>query len=194
MPDAVPRRNGEPDMPYFDLAGARRKSLPGLLIGTLVGWAIFFLIFGLFAAPAAAAKADRLGFAAQWLLLIALLIFGMTLIIAVARNFSPAIDPTLNQEPRCIDVSRRVLTNTVEQSLIFTLLALAIAAAAPAGQLGVLAALVVMFVASRIVFWLGYLAGPFYRSYGVMGMQINIVMAVWAVIAVLGYQPFWLTP
>jgi len=33
---------------------------------------------------------------------------------------------------------------------------LAIAAAAPAGQLGVLAALVVMSVASRIVFWLGY--------------------------------------
>ena len=53
-------------------------------------------------------------------------------------------------------------------------------------------ALVVMFVASRVVFWLGYLAGPFYRSYGVMGMQINIVMAVWAVMAVLGYQPFWL--
>ena len=43
-------------MPYFDLAAARRKSLPGLLIGTLAGWAIFFLIFGLFAAPAAAER------------------------------------------------------------------------------------------------------------------------------------------
>jgi uncharacterized MAPEG superfamily protein len=179
-------------MPYFDLAGARRKSVIGLVIGSLVGWAVFLLIFGLFAAPAAAGKADRLGFAAQWLLLVALLILGMTVIIAISRNFSPAIDPTLNQEPRCLDISRRVLTNTVEQGLIFALLALAVAAAAPAGSLGVLAALTVMFVASRIVFWIGYLAGPYYRSFGVMGMQINMVMAVWAVIAVLGYQPFWL--
>jgi uncharacterized MAPEG superfamily protein len=186
------RRSGDPEMPYFDLAGARRKSAIGLVIGTLVGWAVFFLIFALFAAPAAAGKADRLGFAAQWLLLVALLILGITLVIAFARNFSTAIDPTLNQEPRYIDISRRVLTNTVEQGLIFALLALAVAAAAPAGSLGVLAALTVMFVGSRIVFWIGYLAGPYYRSFGVMGMQINMVMAVWAVIAVLGYQPFWL--
>lgn len=181
-------------MPYFDLAAARRKSAIGLVIGSLAGWAIFFLIFGLFAAPAAAAKADRLGFAAQWLLLIALLILGMTMIIGLLRNFSPAIDPTLNQEPRHVDVSRRALTNTVEQSLIFALLAFAVSAAAPAGALGVLAALTVMFVVSRIVFWLGYLAGPYYRTYGVMTFQINLVMAVWAIIAVLGYQPFWLTP
>ena len=84
------------------------------------------------------------------------------------------------------------MPRTASPALIFALFAFAIAAAAPAGSLGVLAALVVMFVASRIVFWIGYLAGPFYRSYGVMGMQINIVMAVWAVIAVLGYQPLWL--
>ncbi|HEY4136765.1 MAG TPA: MAPEG family protein [Alphaproteobacteria bacterium] len=181
----------ESDYASFDFAAARRKSATAMVVGTAAGWLVFFLIFGLFAAPAAASKADRLGFAAQWLLPLGLLLLAMTLIVAILRNFSPAMDPTLNQDPRYVDVSRRVLTNTVEQGLIFALFALAIAAAAPAGQLGVLAALAVMFVASRIAFWLGYLAGPFYRSLGVMGMQINVVMAIWAVVSVLGYQSFW---
>lgn len=181
----------ERDAP-FDAASHRRRAAIGLVIGTIVGWAVFFLIFAIFAGPAAANKADRLGYVAQWLLPIALLIMLMVFFIAIARNFSPAMDPTLNVEPRYIDVSRRALTNTIEQSLIFALLAFAVAAAAPAGQLGVFAALVVMFVASRLVFWGGYLIGSPWRSLGVMTMQINIVMAVWAVIAVLGYQPFWL--
>lgn len=178
----------------FDVAAFRRKSATGLVIGTVVGWAVFFLIFALFAGPSAAAKADRLGFVAQWLLLVALLIMGMIFTVAIIRNFSAAMDPTLNQEPRYVDVSRRVLTNTIEQSLVFAILGFTVAAAAPAGQLGVFAALTVMFVASRLVFWAGYLIASPLRTLGVMTMQINIVMAVWAVIVVLGYQPFWLTP
>lgn len=176
----------------FDATSHRRRAAIGLVIGTAVGWLVFFLIFALFAGPAAAGKADRLGYVAQWLLPVALLIMLMVFAVAILRNFSPAMDPTLNAEPRYVDVSRRALTNTIEQSLIFALLAFVVAAAAPAGQLGVFAALVVMFVASRLVFWGGYLIGSPWRTLGVMTMQINIVMAVWAVIAVLGYQPFWL--
>jgi hypothetical protein len=176
----------------FDLARARRKAGAGVVAGTLVGVAVFFLIFGLFAGPVAATKADRLGYAAQWLLLIALLLLAMTFVVAVSRNFGPAMDPTLNAESRFTDISRRVLTNTVEQGLIFALLAFAVAAAAPAGQLGVLAALVVLFVGSRLLFWIGYLIDPLYRSFGgIVAMLANAFLALWAIIAVLGYQPFF---
>ena len=177
----------------FDAQAHRRRAAIGLVAGTAIGWFVFFLIFALFAGPAAASKADRLGYVAQWLLPVAILIMVQVFAVAIMRNFSPAMDPTTGVEPRYLDVSRRALTNTVEQSLIFALLAFAVAAAAPAGQLAVFAALTVMFVASRLVFWGGYLIGSPWRTLGVMTMQINIVMAVWAVIAVLGYQPFWLS-
>lgn len=174
----------------FDLARARRIAGTGVIAGTLAGVAVFFLIFGLFAGPAAASKADRLGYAAQWLLPLALLLLFMTFVVAVSRNFGPAMDPTLNAESRFTDISRRVLTNTVEQGLIFALLAFAVAAAAPAGQLGVLAALAVLFVGSRLVFWIGYLVDPLYRSFGsIVAMLANAVLALWAIVAVLGYQP-----
>ena len=84
----------------------------------------------------------------------------MTIAAALGRAFGPASDPTAGADSRYLDISRRVLTNTVEQSLVFALAALAMAAVTPAGQLGLLGALVIVFVFARVIFWLGYLRHP----------------------------------
>jgi uncharacterized MAPEG superfamily protein len=163
-----------------DLTRARRVSLVGALVGTLLGWLLFALIVGLFIGPLAATKADRLGYAATWLLPISILLFVMTLAVGAARFWSGGIDPTADADTRFIDISRRVLTNTVEQSLVFAFAALAMSVVTPAGQLGLLGALTILFVIARLLFWVGYLRSPFYRYAGfVLTAEINIVIIVW---------------
>ena len=81
------------------------------------------MIIGLFIGPRAAQTADRLAYAAAWMLPIAILLFLMTMAAAFGRGLSPASDPTAGADSRYVDISRRILTNTLEQSLVFALAA-----------------------------------------------------------------------
>lgn len=163
-----------------DQLHTRRTVVIGVLAGTVLGWLLFALLLGLVIGPTAAAKADRLAYAAAWLLPIAIVIFLMTVATGLGRFFSGPADPTLTADSRYVDISRRALTNTVEQSLIFALATLAMAALTPAGQLGLLGALVILFVIARIAFWIGYLIDPLYREAGMaLTFEINAVIIVW---------------
>ena len=166
-----------------DQLSDRRSVIIGVLAGTVLGWLLFALLLGLVIGPTAATKADRLGYAAAWLLPIALLIFLMTMATGLGRFFGGGADPTLNADSRYVDISRRVLTNTVEQSLIFAMAALAMAALTPAGQLGLLGSLVILFVIARLAFWVGYLLHPLYREVGMaVTFQINAVIIIWDIV------------
>lgn len=165
-----------------NLGGARRTSLVSALIGTVLGWLLFALLVGLIIGPRAAQTADRLAYAAAWLLPPALLLFVMTMAIGIARFRSDGIDPTAGADSRFITVSNRALANTVEQSLIFALGALAMAALTPAGQLGLLGALSLLFVLARVAFWVGYLRDPMWRYAGfALTAEINVVLLAWTV-------------
>lgn len=165
------------------LSGARRTALIGAAVGTVLGWLLFALIVGLFIGPRAAQTADRLAYAAAWMWPLAVVLLLMTLAAGLARGMGAAIDPTAQAEGRFLDISRRVLTNTVEQSLIFALGAFAMAAVTPAGQLGLLGALTILFVIARVAFWIGYLVDPLYRCAGfALTAEINIVVLVWTLV------------
>lgn len=162
---------------------ARRTVLISVVAGTVLGWLLFALLLGLVIGPRAAQTADRLSYAAAWLLPISLVLFLMTVATGLGRFFSNQADPTLAADSRYVDISRRVLTNTVEQSLIFALAALAMAALTPAGQLGLLGALVILFVIARLAFWIGYLRQPLYRYAGMaLTFEINAVIIVWDIV------------
>ncbi len=166
-----------------DSASARRTGLIWSAAGTVLGWLLFALIVGLFIGPRAAQTADRLAYAAAWMWPIAVLLFAMTVVAAVARGASAAMDPTAHAEGRFLDLSRRILTNTVEQSLVFALGAFAMAAVTPAGQLGLLGALTILFVIARVAFWIGYLVDPVYRYAGfALTAEINVVVLVWTLV------------
>lgn len=155
----------------------------GALAGSVLGWLLFALIFGLFIGPRAAQTADRLAYAAAWLLPIAILLFVMSMATGLGRAFTRSADPTVDADSRYVDISRRVLTNTVEQSLVFALAALAMAAVTPAGQLGLLGSLTILFVVARVLFWVGYLIHPFYRYAGfALTAEVNLVILVWSVV------------
>lgn len=170
----------------LDTPNIRRNVLISVLVVSVLGWLLFALLLGMIIGPRAAQTADRLAYAAAWMLPIAILLLVMTLATGLGRFFGGGADPTLNADSRYVDISRRSVTNTLEQSLIFALAALAMAAVTPAGQLGLLGSLVILFVIARLLFWFGYLRHPLYREAGmVLTYEINVVIIIWDIVHLL---------
>jgi hypothetical protein len=151
---------------------------------TLAMW----LLSTLFPAPGAVESlADRLGYAARWLAFAALPLFAMVAAVGNARFLGGAIDPTLGTADRKILVDGRVADNTTQQTLLFAAGLLGLAASLPPEWMGVIRAAAIVFVASRIAFWIGYRIHPLYRAFGFASTAyLNLgllVGAVWLAVA-----------
>lgn len=110
--------------------------------------------------------ADRLAYAARWLAFAALPLFAMLAAVGNARFLSKAIDPTRGAEDRATLVNGRVADNSTQQFLLFVAGSLALAASLKPEQMGVIRAAAIVFVAARLVFWVGYRIHPLYRAPG----------------------------
>jgi len=110
--------------------------------------------------------ADRLAYASRWLAFAALPLLAMVAAVGNARFLGKAIDPTLGAEDKTMIVDGRVADNTTQQFLLFTAGTLALAASLPPEGMGVIRAAAIVFVAARLVFWIGYRIHPLYRAPG----------------------------
>ena len=63
-------------------------------------------------------------------------------------------------------VNGRVADNTSQQFLLFIAGSLGLAASLDPQQMGVIRAAAIVFVAARLVFWIGYRIHPLYRAPG----------------------------
>ena len=139
--------------------------------GAATGIASMVVAMGLLSTqlpPPAGAEtvADRLAYAARWLAFAALPLLAMVAAVGNARFLGEAIDPTLGAEDKAMIVNGRVADNTTQQFLLFTAGLLGLAASLPPGQMGVIRAAAIVFVAARIAFWIGYRLHPLYRAPG----------------------------
>jgi uncharacterized MAPEG superfamily protein len=124
--------------------------------------------------------AERLAYAARWLAFAALPLFAMVAAVGNARFLGEAIDPTLGAENKAMVVNGRVADNTTQQFLLFAAGSLALAASLQPGQMGVVRAAAIVFVAARIVFWIGYRIHPLYRAPGFAGtayLNLGLLLA-----------------
>src|SRR5262245_44046392 len=106
-------------------------------------------------------------------------------VIAVGNNrfLSEAIDPTLGKESLTTLINGRVADNTLQQYVLFVAGTLALCPNLAPEQMRIVPAAVVVFVAARFAFWLGYRIAPLYRAFGMAAtMYLNI--------GLLGYA-FW---
>jgi hypothetical protein len=110
--------------------------------------------------------ADRLAYAARWLVVAILPLFAMLIAIGNARFFSEAIDPTLHKEDPAMVVNGRVADNTLQQFVVFAVGLLALSVSLPARSLCIIPAVTITFVIARLVFWIGYRIHPLYRAPG----------------------------
>jgi hypothetical protein len=167
------------------LDAEQRGVARGMAIGAVASAAV--LGIGLIAPPLALplgdAMADRIAFALRADLVLGLWLLASVGAVAKGRFFSPRdisgaaySDPT----PR-IAVARAVLQNTHEQVTLAVTVHLALATLLPAGQMGAIPLLVILFSIGRLAFWLGYAGGATSRSIGfAMTFYPTIFGALWA--------------
>ncbi len=137
--------------------------------------------------PSTSSMAVRLGGASAALLPGAGILALMVLLQMFGRFALGVFDPLAGRETRFLLVNQRIITNTVEQFLIFAPSLLALAAAVPAERMAEVTALGVVFALSRLVFWAGYLAAPVTRAPGMAGTIVTTI----ATLAAATW--FWLT-
>jgi hypothetical protein len=158
-------------------------------IGALSGVASMLLaMVGLYQilprAAHGAALADRLAYAAIANAFAALPLLAGIIAVGNARALSEAIDPTLGKESPAMIINGRVVDNTLQQYVLFCAASLALSANLNPVRLHVIAAAAIVFVAARILFWIGYRIDPLYRAFG---MAATIYLNIGLLIAA-----FWL--
>lgn len=147
--------------------GERRRTWISIAVGTVTWLAAFALGLKFWhVGPTFATSADRLGYAAQLLVGVSVLV--LLMVSACFRVFDTAAaeDPFANAESQAWRVHQRVLQNTVEQSLIFVPALLALAMRIDAAHTQVLPLLTALWCAGRVLFWLGYRISPMLRGPG----------------------------
>jgi hypothetical protein len=146
---------------------ARLTSLSLGFFGLVSGLAAWWALAGWLAVPdQASTMGVRLGLGVAALLPAAGLLLAMTLVSSAARFAAARFDPLAGTEPPFLARNQRVISNTVEQFLVFAPGLLAWAAGGGASAMpGVLSA-GLCFAAARAAFWAGYHAGTFARAPG----------------------------
>jgi len=158
----------------------QRRVAIGAISGVLFIGVSVWLLQKVLPVPAVATTGDKLGYAARWCMLPALLFFLMIVAVGNARFFSEAIDPTLGKESQRMIVDGRVADNATQQLLIFVIAAIGLSASLPAQQLPVIGAAAITFVIVRAAFWIGYRIRPAYRAFGFAGtayLNLGLVLS-----------------
>jgi uncharacterized MAPEG superfamily protein len=102
----------------------------------------------------------------RWCGFAALPFLAMIVAIGNARALGAAIDPTAGLEDGKMLIDSRVADNTLQQYVLFLAGALALAAGLPPASMRVIGAAAIVFVAARLLFWIGYRIDPLYRAFG----------------------------
>ena len=145
----------------------RRAAVSSIALGTIsfplalwVAWKAWPNV-----APIASA-ADRLAYAAEHLVGVAAILLLMVSGCFRVFDTAKAEDPFANAESQRWRVNQRVLSNTVEQAMIFIPAIFALAARLPPSQVHVLPVLTCVWCAGRVLFWVGYRIRPSLRGPG----------------------------
>ena len=111
--------------------------------------------------------AARLAFAAKWLLVPGFSLLVGIGVVASRRFFTPdAIDGTRTPASPSLEINLRYNQNTLEQTLLVAVAWPLLALWLPAGQLGLIPVLAVLFGFGRAAFFIGYLIAPWARAFG----------------------------
>jgi hypothetical protein len=165
-----------------ELAATRRRML---LIAAAIVPVAGLVWYGLYAltplVPGAENPVNRLGFALGWIGMATLL----TLVVGVEavaheRLFTPAINPLAGQESPRMRINLRYLQNTLEQLVVFIpALLLQAWQAADGTELRAVTATAIVWIALRLVFWIGYHRAPELRTPGLVGAALAMgVLAI----------------
>ena len=161
-----------------------------LIIGSLTGFVVVGLwlnfIPELFTPDASPTALDRIVLGLRWTAVLQLpLIIGI-LTVGQQRFWLPEYaDGSAPDVGSPLEINKRYLTNTVEQTLLATVGMLALSITVPVTDMNFVPALAILFVLGRISFWVGYHINPYARAFGLVltfaptiGVYVNLLWDV----------------
>ena len=153
----------------------------GAAIGTVTMALSVWALMDILPIPAVPdTTSDRLAYALRANVVAIMPFIVMVVTVANARFLSAAIDPTRHAESRSLEIDRRAADNTLQQTFVFTVAMLATSTIVPLDHLQIVWASVIVFVAARAAFWLGYRLDPLYRAPGMSATAfINLGMVLY---------------
>lgn len=166
-----------------------RIALSVNMASVLMTLAIFFALFQwgqTGQSDAVIAPADRLAHWAALSLWPALLLMGQVGAVMAARAGSRAFNPIADGESPRYRVAQRVLSNSVEQTLIFLPVLASWCVLAPASAYAMAVPATALFITGRALFWIGYLIHPYARAPGMaMTWTVSLVLGIGGLIFTL---------
>jgi uncharacterized MAPEG superfamily protein len=100
--------------------------------------------------------------------------------VAHERLRCPAIDPLTGYETPRMRINLRYLQNTLEQIVVFIPALLGLAIYCPDGStMRAVAATTVVWIVTRIAFWIGYHRSSVQRAFGAPGMMLNMLVLLY---------------
>ena len=170
-----------PGLPYgsamsLELKAKRALTRRLIPIGLLVGAATIGLLY-LFVPPLRGVDTpvDRLIVVLRCHAVAAVTLLAGIQAVAAQRGRTAAMDPIAGAgcESRGMQIHARYSQNTLEQLVIFVLTTGALSTFLDAGSIHFVPILTGAFVLGRVLFWVGYLVDPVYRT---PGMAINFMV------------------
>lgn len=164
---------------------AEQKTIAkGALVGVLGAAALTWFFYTLLPTPTFVGDTplERIMHTFRWNAVLILPLFVMLVTIGNRRFLSGGINPLKDTNDETFTVDERVATNTLEQTCVFFIGLLALATFLPVVQMKLIAALVLVFVIARFVFWFGYRRHYLYRA---PGMAATYILNLFILVAVL---------
>lgn len=152
------------------MSAPRRKDRAIVTNGILTAWVISVIFIG-----GGYALLNKIGFlqpsTPQIAFAFAIIVSGVSLIAGIGRaaklrHFSQDIDGSAPERGSPLDITRRYISNTVEQLLLFVIGAAALFYTAPDTAQRLLPVMGVWFLLARLLFWAGYQKHPLKRALG----------------------------
>ena len=144
-----------------------------IILGILLGFVVIglWMVFvpGLFEyADVGAAGVDRLGLGLRWAVVVQLPLIAGIVVVSQQRFWSSAhADGSAPNIGSSLEINRRYLTNTLEQSVLSTIGLLALSITVPSQNFSLVPALATLYVIGRICFWVAYHINPYARAFGI---------------------------
>jgi uncharacterized membrane protein len=150
------------------------KGQTHVIIGILIGFVVIGLwltfVPDLFTNPDDnSTPIDRIGLGLRWALILQLPLIVGILTVSQQRFWSDKYrDGSAPDIGSAMEINRRYLTNTLEQTFLATIGMLALSITVPFDSMNFVPALAILFVLGRICFWVGYHVNPYARAFGLV--------------------------
>jgi hypothetical protein len=168
----------------------RRNQFLGML-GAVPAIAVVLLVWDLAPhrlsglAPTRFDTAERLAYAAKWLVGPALTLLAGVLGAARRGFYADAIEGSRTPANHGLEITLRYTQNTLEQLVLAAIAWTALSVSLPPGQMVLIPAAALLFVVGRITFWVGYAIHPMGRAFGMALTALPTVLAFVALAAQL---------